>query len=125
MSFKASVNRFFSNKYLAYTITFIIFILVTLPSEKIEFQAFEISDKAAHFIVFATWAFCWMGAFGKYTQTILLGFLYGILIECWQSVLPEAFHRNFDLYDALADSIGVLIGVSLWKMKTLFERETH
>jgi VanZ family protein len=119
MTFKASFNRFLSNKYLAYTITFIIFILVTLPSEKIEIQSFEISDKAAHFIVFATWAFCWQGAFGKYMQTILLGFLYGIMIEFWQAILPESFHRNFDLYDALADSIGIIIGVSLWKIKIL------
>ncbi|RFS15367.1 VanZ family protein [Emticicia sp. C21] len=118
MSFKSDINRFFSNKYLAFTISLVIFVLCSFPSTHLP-VAPSLNDKAEHFLAFAAWAFCWQGAFGKYTQTILLGFLYGILIEFWQAILPESFHRNFDWYDAVADSIGVLIGVALWRIKGL------
>ncbi len=118
MSFKTTVNRFFSNKYLAFAITLIIFVLCSFPSKHLPVVS-SFSDKTEHFLAFAVWAFCWQGAFGKYTRTILLGIFYGILIEFWQGILPEFFHRNFDWYDALADSIGVLIGVALWRIKNL------
>ena len=115
MNFKILINNFLSNKYLAITVTAIIFILCTLPSENLP----NTNDKTAHFIAFAGWAFCWQCAFGNYKRTIALGILYGILIEFWQGILPESFHRSFDWYDALADSIGVIIGIVLWRLKVL------
>lgn len=120
MNFKVVINRFFSNKYIALILTLVIFILCTLPGEKIHISA-NLSDKTMHFLAFGAWAFCWQGAFGSYVQTILLGCLYGVLIEFWQAILPESFHRSFDWYDALADMIGVFIGVLLWKIKSLLK----
>ncbi len=118
MSFKASLNRFFSNKYMALAITLIIFVLCTLPSKEIPLSG-GFNDKTAHFLAFGAWAFCWQAAFGRYMQTIIAGILYGIFIEFWQSILPESFHRSFDWYDAVADGVGVLIGILLWKIKSL------
>jgi len=118
MSFKKAINIFLSSKYLAFAITLLILALCTMPSKNIEIPA-EMSDKTAHFLAFGAWAFCWQAAFGKYPQTFMLGVLYGIAIEFLQGALPEAFHRSFDMYDALADSIGVVIGLILWKIKTL------
>jgi len=120
MSFKTTVNRLLSNKYLAFIITLIIFGLCTMPSKELPL-GHNFNDKTAHFLAFAAWAFCWQAAFGKYTQTIILGFIYGVLIEFWQGILPEEFHRSFDWYDALADGIGVIIGVILWKVKELLK----
>jgi len=118
MNIKILINNFLSNKYLATTVTVIIFILCTWPSEHLPLTQ-SLNDKTAHFIAFAGWAFCWQCAFGNYKRTIILGILYGILIEFWQGILPESFHRSFDWYDALADSIGVIIGIVLWRLKAL------
>ena len=115
MNFKILINNFLSNKYLAIIVTVIIFTLCTLPSGNLP----KTNDKTAHFIAFAGWSFCWQCAFGNYKRTIILGILYGIIIEFWQGILPESFHRSFDWYDALADSIGVIIGIVLWRLKVL------
>ncbi|RYU95558.1 VanZ family protein [Emticicia agri] len=119
MNIKTFMNQFFTNKYVAFAVTIAILILCSLPSREVPLST-NINDKAAHFLAFGIWSFCWQASFGKYIQTILLGFLYGILIESWQGyILPESFHRSFDWYDAIADGIGVIIGVGLWKLKNL------
>jgi VanZ family protein len=107
MKLKELVIRFLENKYLAFAVTFIIFILCTMPSEQLP----KGNDKTAHFVVFAGWAFCWQFAFKNYPKTLIYGVVFGILIEFWQGSLPISFHRSFDWYDALADSIGVIIGL--------------
>ncbi|AFK04159.1 VanZ family protein [Emticicia oligotrophica DSM 17448] len=110
MKLKELVNKLLSNRYLAFCITLIIFILCSMPSEQLP----KGNDKSAHFIVFAGWAFCHQFVFRQYAKTLIIGILYGIFIEFWQGILPQSFHRNFDWYDALADSIGVLIGLLLY-----------
>lgn len=107
MKLKELVIKFLENKYLAFAITLIIFVLCTMPSENLP----EANDKTAHFVAFAGWAFCWQFAFKNYTKTLVLGIIYGILIEFWQGLLPISFHRSFDWYDALADGVGVIIGL--------------
>jgi VanZ family protein len=119
MDTKTLINNFFTNKYVSIALTIIILVLCSLPSKRIPLSN-DLNDKMAHFLAFGAWAFCWQAAFGKYYQTIILGIMYGIFIEFWQSILPESFHRSFDWYDAFADGIGVLIGVGLWRIKVLF-----
>ncbi|PLK43194.1 MULTISPECIES: VanZ family protein [unclassified Emticicia] len=120
MSFKKAINNFLSSKYLAFAVTLLILVLCSLPSKNIEMPG-NMSDKTAHFLAFGAWAFCWQAAFGKYGQTLLYGVLLGVLIEFWQASLPESFHRSCDFKDGLADSIGVVIGLALWKLKTLLK----
>jgi VanZ family protein len=108
MKLKTLAIRFLENKYLAFAVTLIIFVLCTMPSENL---TKDINDKTAHFIAFAGWAFCWQFAFKSYPKTLILGIIYGILIEFWQGSLPISFHRSFDWYDALADGVGVVIGL--------------
>lgn len=107
MKLKELAIKFLENKYLAFAITLIIFVLCTMPSEKLP----DADDKTAHFVAFAGWAFCWQFAFKNYSKTLIIGILYGILIEFWQGSLPTSFHRSFDWYDALADGVGVIIGL--------------
>jgi VanZ family protein len=107
MKLKELAIRFLENKYLAFAITLIIFVLCTIPSEQLP----KGNDKTAHFVAFAGWAFYWQFAFKNYPKTLVLGILYGILIEFWQGSLPVSFHRGFDWYDALADGVGVIIGL--------------
>lgn len=113
MKLKELVIRFLEHKYLAFTITLIIFLLCTIPSENLPKNE-NFNDKTAHFVVFAGWAFCWQFAFKNYSKTLILGILYGILIEFWQGSLPVSFHRSFDWYDALADGVGVIIGLAIY-----------
>ncbi len=113
MKLKELAIRFLEHKYLAFTITLIIFLLCTIPSENLPKNE-NFNDKTAHFVVFAGWAFCWQFAFKNYSKTLILGILYGILIEFWQGSLPVSFHRSFDWYDALADGVGVIIGLAIY-----------
>ncbi len=107
MKLKELLIKFLENRYVAFAVTLIIFVLCTMPSENLP----KSNDKIAHFVSFAGWAFCWQFGFKNYAETLILGILYGIFIEFWQSILPEAFHRSFDWYDALADGVGVVIGL--------------
>lgn len=106
------IKKTLENKWLAWIVTLIIFILCTIPSEEISKHT-DLNDKTAHFTAFGGWAFVWLFAYKNVLRTILLGCLYGIFVECWQYILPESFHRGFDVLDMVADAIGVIIGVSL------------
>lgn len=108
MKLKELVIKFLENKYLAFAITLIIFVLCTMPSAQLP----KGNDKTAHFVVFAGWAFCWQFVFKNYAKTLIFGIIYGILIEFWQGSLPKSFHRSFDWFDALADGVGVMIGLT-------------
>ena len=118
MSFRATANRIFSSKYVAFSIALFIFFACSLPGKELP-ATVNLHDKLSHFFTFGVWTFCWQGAFSSYIRTIVFGIIFGIFIEIWQGILPASFHRHFDWNDALADSIGVLIGVVLWKIKTL------
>ncbi|WP_337043986.1 VanZ family protein [Emticicia sp. 17c] len=116
MNLKTIINQVISSKYTAIGISIIIFVLCTLPNNKVPLGE-SINDKTAHLIAFGGWAFCWQSAFGKYTQTILVGIGFGVFIEIWQGLLPESFYRNFDWIDAVADTIGVLAGIIFHRLK--------
>ncbi len=110
MKLKELAIRFLENKYLAFAITLIIFVLCTMPSKDLPKNE-NFNDKIAHFVAFAGWAFCWQFAFKNYSRILILGVIYDILIEFWQGSLPISFHRSFDWYDALADGMGIVIGL--------------
>ena len=118
MNFKTIINQFLSSKYLAFTITLFLFAIFTMPNDDIPVPTL-INDKAIHFIAFFGWAFCWQHAFEMPLRTILIGFAYGLLIEFWQAILPDSFHRSFDLFDSLYDCFGVLAGVILCQLKKM------
>lgn len=103
------IKKTLENKWITWLVTLIIFILCTMPSEQLP----KGNDKTAHFIAFGGWAFTWLFSYKNLFKTIILGCLYGIFIECWQYILPESFHRGFDVLDMVADAIGVIIGVGV------------
>ena len=75
-------------------------------------------DKAAHFGVFAGFGWLWMGALrGGLAQTtwrVLAGGLaYAVLTEIYQGFLP--FERNPDPMDALANALGLLAAVLVYR----------
>ncbi len=94
--------------------TIIILILCSLPSKNIPTDVVMVNDKANHFIAFAGFTFLWLFHSKQAWKIILLGFLYGIIIEFWQAILPKEFNRSFDWFDTVADGIGGIIGYFIW-----------
>jgi VanZ family protein len=107
-----SIIILLNSKYTAIFWTVLIFILCTIPS--VSLPSGQPNDKISHFIAFAGFTFFWFFHSSKYGQLILIAAFYGIVIEFWQGILPEGFHRSFDWYDALADAVGGIIGLPIY-----------
>ncbi len=75
-------------------------------------------DKAAHFVVFAGFGWLWMWALRETPQktwrVLAGGFAYAVLTEIYQGLLP--FDRTPDLMDALANALGVLAAVLVYRV---------
>ena len=108
-----------NSKYTAIFWTVLIFILCTIPSENLPDN--QPNDKISHFVAFGGFTFFWCFQSSKYILVILVAVIYGIIIEFWQGILPQDFHRSFDWYDALADGIGGIIGLAIY---LIFKRLT-
>lgn len=87
--------------------TTLLFCLTSMPSEELPT---DINDKTAHFVAFAGFAVIWLLYKSSYLKVIIAGITYGVFIEFWQGILPESFHRSYELLDMVADGIGTLIG---------------
>jgi glycopeptide antibiotics resistance protein len=85
------IIRILKHPFLAIAFTTLIFILCVMPSENIPT---DVNDKLAHFIAFSI--------------------LFGLAIEIIQGILPEHFHRSYEIYDAFADAIGVILGALIY-----------
>jgi len=96
--------------YAAIGWTVAIFIGCFLPSNGL--PDLTNKDKWLHFAIFALFGFLWRIA-GRSTWWVVgVGTAYGYGIEVIQG-LATFLHRSYDLYDALADAIGTLLGVGL------------
>ena len=107
-----SIITLLNSKYTAIFWTVLIFILCTIPSERLPPN--QPNDKISHFIAFAGFTFFWFFHTSKHWLIILLSAFYGIIIEFWQGSLPQSFHRSFDWFDALADAVGGLMGYAIY-----------
>lgn len=105
-------------KYIAILWTVIIFVLCTLPSRHL--AGTDNSDKIAHLGVFLIFTFLWLFHNQKPVFIVISGFFYGIFIEFWQSILPSSFNRSGDIWDVVADSVGVIIG---WGIFIFFKKK--
>ena len=76
-------------------------------------------DKIAHFTVFAGFGWLWMraltGPMNRRTAYVLgFGLAYAALTEVYQGLLP--FNRTPDVHDALANTLGLLTAVLLYRL---------
>ena len=106
------LSKLLSKPYLALLYSAFILFLCVIPSE--ELKDMETDDKTAHFLAFTGISFLWMFVDRHWLKVLIGGILFGIAIEFIQAALPESFHRSFDWYDALADGIGVCIGLFIY-----------
>jgi VanZ family protein len=73
-------------------------------------------DKYLHFSAYFILTICWFFALRKYSKKIVITLtiiLFGIMVEFLQDWLTS--NRVKDIYDALANSIGVIIAAFLYK----------
>lgn len=79
-----------------------------MPSENIPDTT---DDKTAHFLAFGALSFSWLMYSANIKKVGLWLSVFAIFIEIVQYLLPKSFHRGFDVYDILADMVGVLVGI--------------
>ena len=96
--------------------TILVFWLCLLPKSDLPINPwfdFEGFDKIVHFVFYSIMFFLYYFGFGrKYILQIgIICILVGISIECLQGYLP--INRAFDLWDIVANAVGVLVSVLL------------
>lgn len=108
----------FSKPHLAIVWTLVILGLCSIPRE--EMVEGLGSDKLHHFGAFGILGALWYWAKPNPLWVIAGGIAYGFFIEVWQYVLPIG--RTFDLYDGLADAIGIITAIPIahWFKKKFF-----
>ena len=110
------IKRLFqaSTLFLAISTTIGIAILSLAKMEGVESSVFNY-DKLLHAFAYCTLSFLWLSAINNSRRTILIctiGVIYGIVIEILQMLLTN--YRSGDVYDALANTSGVIIGYFLY-----------
>ncbi|MFD1314497.1 VanZ family protein [Namhaeicola litoreus] len=103
--------------YIAIAITTFIAYLSLSSESKIDLGfTFKSKDKLYHTLAYFTLTFAWLFAFrNKYQNnkfkilTLCALTFYGIILEVLQGTLTN--YRTSDLYDAIANFLGVILGI--------------
>ena len=99
-------------------ITFILILIAIvgslLPPQQMEQITFNLSDKLIHCLYYTGLTFFWIKSTEvpsnrKIIKTALLAFLFGLVLEILQEILP--IQRNMDIFDLLANSAGILLAI--------------
>ncbi len=98
-------------RWLAITWSVILFIGCALPGNELPDLSHG-RDKWVHLAGFAPFGLLWSLACRRWQWVIIAGAVFGLLIEVYQGVMPIG--RSFDLFDALADTVGVAMGIGLF-----------
>ena len=102
-------------RLLAILWTLLIFILCLWPGDKLPTVNVPLFDKWVHFAFFGGFSFLWLCANPtKKPSYLLFIFLAAVFVGCLIEELQGYFtslKRSKDIIDAIADSIGGLIGV--------------
>jgi len=92
--------------------TSILMVGFSIPGQTLHSFSLTSPDKFAHFGGFMVLAILWLRVHPtSAVRIIVYGALFGILVEVYQHVMPIG--RSFDIYDALADFGGLLVGVQI------------
>lgn len=116
---KTWLKNTFSKPHFAIVWTLVILGLCSIPGDDMPKDAGW--DKLHHFGSFGILGALWYWAKPHPMWVIVGGIVYGFFIEVWQHIMPIG--RTFDLYDALADAIGIIASIPIahWFKKTFFE----
>lgn len=100
--------------------TLLIFVGCLMPAHEIPKVDVPLIDKWTHFVMFAVFSFLWLcakpGGDFKYTLIVLLVSIFlGCLIEYLQGTFTS-LGRSPELMDAVADAVGGLLGIVLFRV---------
>ena len=118
------MKKLLASVWLSIIWTIVVFGLLAMPMSNVKevgiLDLFEI-DKLVHLILFAVFTFLW-GTYlcekkikNELRVLIVLTLVaagYGLIMEFYQKYFTE---RNFSILDALADSLGAIIGTLITK----------
>lgn len=96
--------------YAAVGWTIVLFIGCSLPGNGLP-DLSSGRDKWVHVEIFMLFGLLWRLNGRSVWWVLLAGTVYGILIELWQGIMPIG--RSCDVYDAVADCVGVVMGIAL------------
>lgn len=108
-------------KYLAIFWTIGIFVACLWPGKELPKTDVPFADKWTHFILFGGFALLWLRAYPRgaklswlFTMALITASV-GILVELLQGWFPS-LGRSRDIYDALADAIGGILGCVVFRL---------
>ena len=97
----------------------IILILIAIvgslsPPQQMDQVTFNLSDKLIHSLYFTGLTFFWIKSNEepsnqRLIKTALLVFVFGLVLEILQGILP--IQRNMDILDLLANSTGIFLAI--------------
>ena len=97
----------------------IILILIAIvgslsPPQQMDQVTFNLSDKLIHSLYFTGLTFFWIKSTEepsnqRLIKTALLVFVFGLVLEILQGILP--IQRNMDILDLLANSTGIFLAI--------------
>jgi VanZ family protein len=104
--------------------TIFIMVLLTIPGKSIPSVSIFEFDKLIHAGLFFVLTVAWLRAVaGRYVYKAVLVvgaiLIFSFVSEWFQEVLPIG--RTADVFDAVADSIGALIGLATWSIWGFFQ----
>ena len=87
-----------------------------LPPQQMDQLTLNFSDKLIHFLYFTGLTLFWIKTTEEFSnkrliKTALLVFLFGLVLEILQGILP--IQRNMDILDMLANSAGIFLAIVL------------
>lgn len=109
-----TIDRIFKKPYIAILITSIACFLMFSPAPEDDFEIPGfldfLNDKIVHCIMFLGMSFLWKRYFYTVKWLPLFLFLFAVMTEVTQYLLPDSFKRGFEINDILADSAGIILG---------------
>lgn len=104
-----------SHRWPALLWTFLIVVACTWPAEDLPEAPTLGFDKLVHVALYAGWIGLWLMLYPRRLLLLLaMGIIFGIGMEFYQEWLP--FGRSFDWWDALANTLGALIGGAVFRL---------
>ena len=105
----------------------IVAVLLLLPGDDLpKKELFKGFDKVVHVLLFGILSFLFVSIWEQRSSNIdwriilisfLVSFVYSTLLEYLQNFIPG---RQYDLIDLLANSTGIVLGLTIWRIKNKF-----